>query len=878
MKKLLAFFICLPLSLLTYGQQLNISLEGGVRDMTSDTVNPDMDGKTYFPVLDDNDVLCALIKVSVTNPLKNPLVLDVGGVGVQARENRENGEIWFWIPTTVINMKFSCLGYNEIPKISVSNLKPGYVYRITFRNDAVIETVTNVGVTSNYMKLEVTPKDAIVSIGKKVSDYSLVTEYLTDGNFTKRMDIGRYYYRIEHSMYETKEGVFDLTAETASAQKVNLAPAYGYLNITTTPSGADVFVDGERVGVSPINSYGPVKRGSHRVRVQKSDYHVADQVVNVIGNGSSQPVNISLNAQFATVTCRCEDSQADIYVDGEYKAKGSWTGNLNSSITHTLEARRQSHRSQSISFTVNDGQVLTKTVGSPVPLYGMLAVEAKPVGCKVVVDGKEVGRSPLVSQLLIGDHRVELSYDGYLSESHNVTIKHNEETVLDKSLTKGRLKANVTVSTSDTKAALYANGKFLGYGSWTGVLEEGDYVFNSRLEDCNDGEFKYTVRGSSSQTVRVPLPQQKMGSVTFRSNKPGADISVKDSKGNNFNYKTPSFGNKLPIGSYTAQAQKSGYYSSSVKTFNVYEGHTADVAFDLEKMRWINQTEYFSYNFLDFNYGFGIPRTPGPLSSSFIGLDYTYLETHIGLHTSAMYGLEYNEFGIHAGPILRLTTDYSDVDFQVYAGLGAVNSPHSLSGSSWKPSGDVGLRMSFDQDHDWSWYSLSAGCMFTSDIVVPKIGASLLLPASLSYLTEDSEYDFAAHFLDVICGFDMSEENADVLVGGSYAWCRTHLGLYATYMVGTMYGSLSMSAGPVFRLTSDYSFCDLQLYCGPGYMNGYMMADLGLRLGWQSNAFSLWDITVGCQYYNGTFVPTVGVGIGIPLIVGAAMLAAAGGY
>lgn len=871
MKKLFALFLFLSVCLLASGQQLTISMEGGVRDMTSDTVNPDMDAKTYFPKYDDNDALCALIKVTVTNPLKNALVLDVGGVGVVGRENRENGEIWFWIPTTVINMKFSCMGYNDIPKIPVSNLKPGYVYRITFRNDAVIDTVTNVGVTSNYLKFEVTPKDAIISIGKNPSDYSLLTEYLTDGVFAKRLDLGRYYYKIEHEMYETKEGSIELNSDMTSVQKFSLSPAYGYLNIKTVPSGATVFVDGERVGVSPVSAYGPIKRGEHRIRVQKNDYHSSEQIVRVTGDGSRQDVQMYLDAQFATVTCTCDDSSAELYVDSEYKAKGAWTGSLSSSVTHTLEARRKSHRSQSISFTVTDGQVVTKKVGSPVPLYGMLAVEALPTGCSVAVDGKTIGKSPLVHQLLIGDHKVELSHDGYISESHNVVIKHNEETLLNKNMTKGRLKATVTLSTASPKDALYRNGIFLGYGSWSGVLEEGDYVFHSRQNDCHDGELKYTLRGSSPVRLSVPSPVRKTGTASFRANKAGADIYVKDSDGKTYTYKSPSEYNKLPTGKYSGYASKTGYVTTSTKSFNIYEGMHSDVVFDLKKKRWIKEREYFAHNFLDFNYGFGIPvGNEGRVSGSFLGLDYTYLKTHLGIHTSASFGLEYNEASLHAGPIFRLTSDYNAVDLQLYAGLGAVYAPYS-GPSAWNLSGDAGVRMNFDEDHDWSWFSLSAGCMFTGNMVVPKIGTSILLPASISYLTDSSEYDFAAHFLDFLTGYDI--DNDEFLMGANYTWCRTHLGFFGSFMAG-LDGGLSFSAGPVIRLTSDLCACDLQLYGGPGYMNGYVMGDLGVRFGWKSGDFSWWDFSIGCQMYNGSVVPTVGLGLGISLTVVTAGMAA----
>lgn len=870
MKKIIVLIIGLLISVLSVAQELTIAVEGGLTDMTADTSNPDLDAKTFYPKTDDNDVLCALIKVTLTNSLAHPLVLDVGGVGVVDREVRENGEIWFWIPVTVLNLKFSCMGYNEIPKIPVTKLESGHVYRLKFRNDAVIETIVNVGITSNFLKIKVVPQDAAISVGKNSSDLNICNaEMLTDGVFSRRLDIGRYYYKIEHEMYETQEGFIDLTAETKD-HVFALVPAYGFLNIKTLPSGADVFLDGQRIGTSPISKYGPVKRGTCRIRVQKHDYHSNEQAVTVIGDGQTQVVSMNLDAQFATVTCVCDDPMADLYVNDEYKAKGTWTGNLSSTVTHTLESRRQGHRSQKISFHVSDGEVVTKRIAAPVPLYGTLVVQTTPDGCKVVVDGKEVGKAPIVHQLLVGNHKVALSHDEYLSETHEVIIKHNEETSLQESLVKGRLKAKVVLKTSSSTAAIYKNGIFLAYKSWSGTLEEGEYLFTTRDTDCNDGVLKYTLKGSSPVNLTIPAPVKKTGTVTFKANKVGADIQVTTPSGESLSYRSPANNQRLPIGTYTASASKTGYYSSGIKTFSVRDNQLTNVDFDLKKKRWIMQKEDFSSSFLDVNYGYGVNLSQNNHSSqNFIGLDYTYLKRHIGLHTSAMYGLDYGEFGFHAGPIFRLTDDYNAVDFQLYAGAGVMSSPSQ----SLKFSGDAGLRMSFDQDHSWSWFSLSMGCMFTNDLVVPNIGTSMLLPASLSYLAENEEYNFASHFLDFMFGYDV--DNDDVMLGANYAWCKTHLGLYGSFLVG-LDGGLSISAGPVLRLTTDYSACDLQLYGGPGYMNGYFGGDIGLRFGWHSDPFSWWDFTLGCQMYNGCFIPTVGVGFGISLTVVAAGLAVIG--
>ena len=70
---ILLFFL-LILQMPSLAQNLTMSLKGEVASHATD-----LDAKTYYPVLDQNDNLCALIKVTVTNPLKNPLSLSVGG-------------------------------------------------------------------------------------------------------------------------------------------------------------------------------------------------------------------------------------------------------------------------------------------------------------------------------------------------------------------------------------------------------------------------------------------------------------------------------------------------------------------------------------------------------------------------------------------------------------------------------------------------------------------------------------------------------------------------------------------------------------------------------------------------------------------------------
>ena len=175
---------------LVFAQTMNLALDGEVRLDAGD-----LDGRSYFPKYDQNDELCALIKVTVTNKLKNPLSLETGAAGVMERQERENGEIWFWVPYQVKNLKFSCFEYTPLPTIPVK-LERGKVYRLTLRSDAQVQTFTNVSASYGFLKLQIYPEEAanaLVSIGKTES-YELESGYAQGGYYASSapLEYGEY--------------------------------------------------------------------------------------------------------------------------------------------------------------------------------------------------------------------------------------------------------------------------------------------------------------------------------------------------------------------------------------------------------------------------------------------------------------------------------------------------------------------------------------------------------------------------------------------------------------------------------------------------------------------------------------------------------------
>ena len=461
-------------------QSMTMSLEGEVKLQSNDP-----DATSYYPVMDDNDNLCALIKVTVTNKLKNPLALETGGLSVEKREEQLSGEIWFWVPYQVKNLQFRCQDYKTMSPIPV-RLEKGKVYRLTLRTDAQVETVMNAALNFGYLKVQVLPEEAqtaFVSIGK-TENYELGGSYTSDGVFTKSLDYGKYHYKVESEFYQTSTGSIEFS-ESNDFITVNLKPAYGRLKITSEPVGANVAIDGKLVGSTPVESKEKYAEGPHRIRLQAENYAVLEETVNVTANGQVQSHHFKLVPQFGMVTCRTDMADAEIWVDQEKKGTGSWKGNLSSRTPHILEARKAGHKSQSVSFTLQDGETRTITVGAPVPMYGTLVLESTPSLCEIWIDGKKAGTSPKASQLLVGEHKIVLKKDGYEDLSFEVTVEHNQQLVQQKELKK----RTVVAPSSGQSASSKGKTNFTAdYGIEMVFVEGGTFKMGATSEQGTDAQ------------------------------------------------------------------------------------------------------------------------------------------------------------------------------------------------------------------------------------------------------------------------------------------------------------------------------------------------------------------------------------------------------
>ena len=207
----------------------------------------------------------------------------------------------------------------------------------------------------------------------------------------------------------------------------------GYLVLNVTPANATVLIDGSARVLDDGSLMEYLSLGSHSYEVSAPGYATEEGVV-TIGLKTVEK-SVTLRSVMARLQLSCETSGAQLYVNGRLRGSGSWTGDLLAGSYH-LEARKDGYHSAEQDITLAERDSRSVTFPALSMITGALNVGYRPVGAEVWIDGKKVGTSPDVFDLIIGQHSVELRSSGYESRKSSVTISEGQETRLEGALTK----------------------------------------------------------------------------------------------------------------------------------------------------------------------------------------------------------------------------------------------------------------------------------------------------------------------------------------------------------------------------------------------------------------------------------------------------------
>ncbi|MDD1669896.1 MAG: PEGA domain-containing protein [Methanomicrobiales archaeon] len=291
---------------------------------------------------------------------------------------------------------------------------------------------------------------------------------------------------------------------------------YGWLTVTSSPSGATIYLNGNYRGVTP-NTITDLQPGTYTVRAELQGYNPQQVTTSVVaGQETTQHFSLQKIVQTGSITFLSTPSGAYIYLDGVYRGRTPLTVTDVSAGTHGITLEATGYYDWKTTTTVGEGssQTISATL-TPTSSMGWISVSSRPTGATVYLDGVVKGQTPSQGSLTLeapaGDHTLKLTLSGYQDYTTGVNVRMDTTSTISATLTSTSIASTGTLSvaSSPSPANVYVDNAFKGVTpvTLTGI-QAGIRTVKIQLGGYNDWTMDVqVVSGMTTPVNAVLVPQ-----------------------------------------------------------------------------------------------------------------------------------------------------------------------------------------------------------------------------------------------------------------------------------------------------------------------------------------------------------------------------------
>ena len=265
---------------------------------------------------------------------------------------------------------------------------------------------------------------------------------------------------------------------------------WGSLSLTTTPSEATVIINGNVINKTTPYSNDMMPDGKYEITVSKERYKTITKVVDIKA-GENTKVVIDLPIDVAIITLKTTDD-VDVYIDGAFKKKGMWTGELKSG-NYEIVYKKQYYHDARRTIIVEGGVPKTYEL-QPEPIWGEIEITTNPSGAIVLIDNIDCGVTPLtLNNIIIGTHELKIKMDEYDLLKKQFILEEGKTLRFDEKLERlPDVVVKGVFSVSPTKKVMFARGNLQYQAStktWRFAEHQWDIIGseNSNISENYDG-------------------------------------------------------------------------------------------------------------------------------------------------------------------------------------------------------------------------------------------------------------------------------------------------------------------------------------------------------------------------------------------------------
>jgi len=534
-----------------------------------------------------NDDPSAIIKI-LTNIKGLKFESPMGIVDVEMKEEG----YWLWVGPRERSIRLMADGYLPLDVPLPEPARPLMVYQLIVSTKGLAPALTNLA----KVTFRVNENNVFIRLGE-----SAPVETTTRAPFYN-VPKGSHTFRFFKQGFQEKE--LTLVVEDDMIIDVELVPGVsttrlalsGWIIIESEPPGADVFLNEQRVGVTPYQRSHIA--GKYSVMLQYPLYQDHVQTFELNEGATLNMPLIRLLPRFGNWQVRSNPPGAEVFLNGKLEGVTPLSKAAIGSGRHEMVLRLPLFHEYKESIEIKDGEEKSYDVDLK-PAFGELVINSEPQGAKVFIDGREVGSTPFVnSRQPSGSFSIRVEKELYADGRDQAEVKDGEKTERFISLTQNFGNLQINADNSD----IFIDGARVAFGKHNSNLKPGRYRIKASQPGHEDDEREVFITIGRLEVIALN-PKPRLGALSISTNPfetRGAEIFI---NGKLHPQNTPAT-IPLVIGSYEVTIRKTGYLESTHKV-DIREGQEQQLAVTLQTFSGSLQSQARKHKNMKILYGAG---------------------------------------------------------------------------------------------------------------------------------------------------------------------------------------------------------------------------------------------------------------------------------
>lgn len=343
----------------------------------------------------------------------------------------ETGKGTLLITSNPETVKVGLDGFPDLQKqtpCSFENYRVGN-YRFTFSRNRYHKFDSIITIEDKLQKqiqIRLTPKwgNLIVFANKVEVDFTINGQTQTGSELrligeAKGLDPGNYQLAVLKENHYPQQIEISIAEGDTLIKQIKLLPITTSLLVNTFPEGAEVFIDGNYVGLSPYQAENWIV-GSHTIKVSKKRYITEEKEITLLRDEEGE-LNFELRTH-TNISIKSDPSGAEVRINGKYEGKTPMRPKVMSGKNH-ISIEKEHYQ------TIEEDLVVKSTDEYQYDLkkkHYTLKVITEPSGAEVKIDGVSKGMSPNEIALPYGNYTLTATMNSYARRNKRLNLESDQ--------------------------------------------------------------------------------------------------------------------------------------------------------------------------------------------------------------------------------------------------------------------------------------------------------------------------------------------------------------------------------------------------------------------------------------------------------------------